>query len=95
MTLPVSSELFGGPRAVLPRQTFVLAVVTRLVPILRASMVAAVAGLGIEMALRAAVTRVLTAVGRGAVEASVHLVAERTRTIVTEYVVSERVRRVR
>lgn len=95
MNLPVPSDLFGGSRAVSPRQTLVLAVATRLVPVVRASLVAAVAGLGVEMALRATVMRVLTALGRSAVEASAHSVADTTRTIVTEYVVRERVRRVR
>ncbi|RLT27170.1 MAG: hypothetical protein DWI48_04290 [Chloroflexi bacterium] len=95
MNLPVPSDLFGGSRAVSPRQALALTVATRLVPVLRASLVAAAAGLGVEMALRVAVTRALAAVGRGVVEASVHSAAATTRTIVTEYVVRERVRRVR
>ncbi len=95
MNLPVPSDLLGGTRAVSPRQAVALAVATRLVPVVRASVVTALAGLGVEMALRAAVTRALTALGRGAVEASAHSVAATTRTIVTEYVVRERVRRVR
>ena len=98
MNLPVPSDLFvpaRGIRTVPVRQTLALAVATRLVPIVRASLVMAVAGLGVEMALRAAVTRALRALGRGATEASVHSVVATTRTIVTEYVVRERVRRVR
>jgi hypothetical protein len=98
MNLPVPSDLFGparGSRAVAVRQTVALALVTRLAPIVRASLLAAVAGLGVELALRAAVTRSLSALGLRAVEASARSVEATTRTIVTEYVVHERVRRVR
>lgn len=99
MNLPVPSQLpFGprGPRAIVaPRQALVAAIASRLGPVLRTSLVAAAAGLGVEVALRTVISRALTAMRRDAAQVVRTSAAAGTRTIVTEFVVRERVRRVR
>ena len=80
------------PRVALPVRA--VPALTRLAPVVQATLVAAAAGLGVELALRSVATRALGAVSRGA-SAAPGAVAGTTRTVVTEYVIRERVRRFR
>jgi hypothetical protein len=101
MNLPVMlSDIHPafGPRKRTPARGRALAPVrqmTRLAPIVRASVVAAVAGLGVEYVLRSAAMRALTSAGRAAKPRSALAAVEGTRVIVTEFVIRERVRRFR
>lgn len=93
MNLPLDPSRLPVPvRASLPVRALP-SVGARLAPVVQATLVAAAAGLGIELALRSVATRALSALGRRAV-ATPSAVAT-TRTIVTEYVIRERVRRFR
>lgn len=95
MTFPLDSSRLPVPlpaRGALPARS--LPVVTRLVPVVQATLVAAAAGLGVEMALRPLAARALGALSRGA-SAAPTAVAGTTRTVVTEFVIRERVRRFR
>ena len=81
------------PRLALPARALPAAT-SRLAPVVQATLVAAAAGLGVELALRSVATRALGALGRGA-SAAPGVVAGTTRTVVTEMVIRERVRRFR
>lgn len=95
MTLPADPSRLPVPASSValpvPRTT---RIASRVAPVLRASLVAAAAGLGVELALRAVATRALAGLGRAEVDAA-RSMAGTTRTIVTEFVVHERVRRFR
>jgi len=95
MTFPLDPSRLPVPlpaRLALPARP--VPVVARLAPVVQATVVAAVAGLGVELALRSVATRALGAIGRGA-SAAPGMVAGTTRTVVTEMVIRERVRRFR
>jgi hypothetical protein len=93
MTFPLDPARLPVP---LPMHLAVrqLPAAARLAPVVQATLVAAVAGLGVELALRSVATRALGALSRGA-SAAPSTVAGTTRTIVTEFVIRERVRRFR
>ena len=94
MNLPLDSSRLPVPvRASVPTRALP-SVGVRLAPVVQATLVTAAAGLGVELALRSVATRALTALGRGAV-ATPTAVAGTTRTVVTEFLIRERVRRFR
>lgn len=95
MTFPLDPSRLPVPlpaQLTLPARS--LPAVARLAPVVQATLVAAAAGLGVELALRSVATRALGALGRGA-SAAPGAMAGTTRTIVTEFVIRERVRRFR
>ena len=95
MTFPLDPSRLPVPlpaRIALPGRS--LPAVTRLAPGVQATLVAAVAGLGVELALRSVATRALGAVTRGT-SAAPSAVMGTTRTVVTEFVIRERVRHFR
>lgn len=95
MTLPVPQGHIA-PRAevsALPAPR-TLRIFRRMAPVVRASVVAAAAGLGVELALRAVASRALATLGRGEVGVAKAAVGT-TRIVVTEFVIRERVRRFR
>lgn len=95
MTLPLDPARLPVPaRASLPVPALP-SVGARLAPVVQATLVAAAAGLGVELALRSVATRAMGALGRNAVSVAPASVVGTTRTVVTEFVIRERVRRFR